>query len=144
FMRLLVAFSTHVLFEKSKTCTEAPTPAGYAEALSLAQSKKNAWAQAATSLQQIQGELETLRTRLDTPIESKYSTLASERLTALRDAKLDDIRRQWNDDEALDFLLSLQRTSIDGTGWLTDSVEDKVRQNVTKVHIYLVSTADKQ
>ncbi|ESK91576.1 hypothetical protein Moror_2571, partial [Moniliophthora roreri MCA 2997] len=128
FMRILVAFSTHVLFEKSKDCTENPTPAAYAEALSLAQSKKNAWTQAATRLQQIQGELETLRTRLDKPIESKYSTLATERLTALRDAKLDDIRRQWNDDEALDFLLDiagLQRTSVNGTGWLTDSIEDK-------------------
>ncbi|EEB89576.1 hypothetical protein MPER_12307 [Moniliophthora perniciosa FA553] len=141
FMRLLVAFSTHVLFEKSKACTEAPTPAAYAEALSLAQPKKNPWTQAATSLQQIQGELETLRVKLlisffDTPIESKYSTLASERLTALRDAKLDDIRRQWNDDEALDLLLSLQRTSIDGTGWLTDSVEDKItKRRAAETHL---------
>ncbi|KAI3619220.1 hypothetical protein WG66_013019 [Moniliophthora roreri] len=139
FMRILVAFSTHVLFEKSKDCTENPTPAAYAEALSLAQSKKNAWTQAATRLQQIQGELETLRTRLDKPIESKYSTLATERLTALRDAKLDDIRRQWNDDEALDFLLDiagLQRTSVNGTGWLTDSIEDKItKRRVAETHL---------
>ncbi|KAK7033956.1 hypothetical protein VNI00_012583 [Paramarasmius palmivorus] len=114
----------------------------YAEALSSAQSKKSAWLRTASHLHQIQVEFDTLRVRLgqQNPISPKYTTFSSERLLALRNAKLNDIQRQWNDDTALDFLLDItgiQRAGHSSNGSLIgdSEVEEEISQTIAKTTV---------
>ncbi|KAJ7691980.1 hypothetical protein B0H17DRAFT_551693 [Mycena rosella] len=133
FERLLLALSTHALFNGSATHVELDEthallraqPRIYTAQSAAFQSRQNAWARAASQLIQQQSDLKTLRVRrpyiflLDQwvliPAQAnvlsfrtkKYAGLLTEKLRALADAKLQDLLAvQW-DHFALEFLAEL-------------------------------------
>ncbi|KAK1220210.1 hypothetical protein PQX77_017030 [Marasmius sp. AFHP31] len=120
-MALLVSFSTHVLCERSgkeiplsdEKLDESALAAKYFSKVDSAKLIRKSWCLSASRMQDTGRELEMLRARLS-PTEGQlrlaYDSLSTEKLLAVRDAKLQDLRQQWGaqaGSESLDFALKL-------------------------------------
>ncbi|EPT03072.1 hypothetical protein FOMPIDRAFT_97971 [Fomitopsis schrenkii] len=129
FERLLLAVSTHALFANTTRLTVPGSvsqaevsrhaeaiqalPRAYASVLELSQSARREWERAASRLVQQQGDLSVLRERLLNPTatsSSKFASLSTGRLVALRDSRVQDLLTTWKDESgrrALHFLIDI-------------------------------------
>ncbi|KAF8074586.1 hypothetical protein FPV67DRAFT_1474082 [Lyophyllum atratum] len=121
FERLMLSVSTHAVLKsipqplrvipEDMNLFLSLQPTLYADLLTRCMSARHAWAQSAAHLLQREADLRLLREHLRShggDITSKYSTLSIERLSALVEAKCQDLlRHRWSDPSgrrALDFL----------------------------------------
>ncbi|KAJ7773613.1 hypothetical protein DFH07DRAFT_801257 [Mycena maculata] len=119
FERLLLALSTHALMKGSKSRVAVDEtqnilrtqPRIYAARLTTFQSYHNSWARVASRLIQQQRDLKVLHANVLRHGSQKYSTLSTEKLLALADSKLQELRSvRWADSSgrsALNFLSEL-------------------------------------
>ncbi|PSR70707.1 hypothetical protein PHLCEN_2v13437 [Hermanssonia centrifuga] len=118
FTRLLLALSTHALWSYTSTDATAQLQEDiskyaneYVIALSTFQSARISWEISASRLNQRQNNLDLLNLRLADPtqkIQSKYDTISTERLLALRDSKIQDLLKAfWRGEEGKRSLYAL-------------------------------------
>ncbi|OSD05308.1 hypothetical protein PYCCODRAFT_1223699 [Trametes coccinea BRFM310] len=130
FERLILAFSSHAVhknvtrtpsaLQSQSLSAESPVvisdtlATAYTARLAAAQSERLEWERSAALLVQRQADLAMIRARLADPrhaSSSKYDSLDTARLLALRDSRLQDLLRgSWRDDEgrrALQLVTSL-------------------------------------
>ncbi|KAI0642389.1 hypothetical protein C8Q79DRAFT_1121778 [Trametes meyenii] len=118
FERLILALSSHAVLknttrrasstldslpEKQSAISGTSLPQAYAARFAAAQSARLEWERSAALLIQRQADLTTIRARLADPLQassSKYDTLETDRLVALRDSRHEDLLHgPWRGDE---------------------------------------------
>ncbi|THH11397.1 hypothetical protein EW146_g8059 [Bondarzewia mesenterica] len=126
FERLIIALSTHAVMNRAarlSTLHATDTsnalfqllnlPHTYTSSIASAQAARRTWERSIALLLQRQKDLEILRNSMIDPtkIESKYSSLSTERLISLCDSRRNDLEKlHWSGDDgirALDFIVSL-------------------------------------
>ncbi|KAJ4470235.1 hypothetical protein J3R30DRAFT_3809189 [Lentinula aciculospora] len=123
FLRLILAFSTHAFFKlRPKPKTDSPPALYYASRLAFVQASQRQWIEIALRLLQREQRLIDLKAQLLVSItsksQSKYRSLSTARLIALRDSESEEILCQecWKGKSArrvLKFFVSLTGLRID-------------------------------
>ncbi|KIK54228.1 hypothetical protein GYMLUDRAFT_264742 [Collybiopsis luxurians FD-317 M1] len=125
FLRLLVAFSTHILHTAQAHSKVDPRPdLSYASRLLVVQSSQRGWVNSGLKLMERERMLANMQLSVSSnssQYQSKYAFLSTRRLIALRDSKLEDIlcREVWSGDggrRALDFFVYLAGVRSDAGG----------------------------
>ncbi|KAF9072362.1 hypothetical protein BDP27DRAFT_428596 [Rhodocollybia butyracea] len=98
FLRLILALSTQVIYSRTNRGFQNPGAISYTSFLIDAQASQQEWVQVARMLLEHEKKVLDMKAQLvatkSLPSQSKYASLSTARLIALRDSKMDDFLRQ--------------------------------------------------